>query len=110
MAINVCSNPKYTDKIAGIMLENTFTSIEDILDTLMPVFKPIKRLQVNQWRSIDLIGKISAPIYFIKSMRDPIVNVEHMHKLQRNAVSSRLIDELRILDGTHHDVWHGNPS
>ena len=91
------------------MLENTFCSIADLLETLAPLLKHLKFLQRNYWKSIETIGKLQQPIYFIKSVKDEIVDVSHMDRLQRNAVSSRLIDELRIATGTHNSSWDQNP-
>ena len=56
VAINLASQDFYKDKIAGLILENTFTSISDMIDYLLPVFKFLKFLQRNYWPSIDRIN------------------------------------------------------
>ena len=73
VSINLVTNPLYSDKIKGLIVENTFTCISDMIDVVLPVLKYFKFLQRNHWRSIDLISSIKAPILFIKSMQDELI-------------------------------------
>lgn len=70
VTINIASQDPYNSQIAGIILENTFTSISEMIDAIMPVFKYVKFLQRNFWPSIDKISKVTCPILFVKSMND----------------------------------------
>lgn len=68
--IYITSQSHYQSKISGIILENTFTSISDMVDSIFPVLSPFKFLQKNHWKSLELIDKIKIPIMFIMSMKD----------------------------------------
>lgn len=70
VAINLASQEYFSDKIQGLVLENTFTNISDMIDAVMPPLRYFKFLQRNHWPSIDRIAKIKCPILFVKSMRD----------------------------------------
>ena len=74
----------YKHKIEGVILENTFTNIADMIDAIMPVFKFVKFLQKNFWNSIENIGKISKSILFIRCIKDELVPTSQMQKLIRN--------------------------
>jgi len=65
-------------EIRGMILENTFTSIGDMVDKLMPlvaIFKSI--VQKVFFPTIDRIHKIKQPILFIRGMKDEIVPCDH---------------------------------
>lgn len=85
VTINLASQNKYAKVFRGIILENTFTSIGEMVDCLFPVLVPFKFLQRNFWPSIDRIKKITCPILFIKSMQDELVPPIHMHRLMEAA-------------------------
>lgn len=52
--------------VAGVILENTFTSISDLIDLMFPYLAIFKRLvQRNFWPSIDRVGRIDKPILFV---------------------------------------------
>ena len=52
--------------VAGIILENTFTSIADLIDIMFPKLAFMKKLiQRNYWPSVDRINQINKPILFI---------------------------------------------
>ena len=75
-----------------MILENTFTSISDMVDRVFPFLKLFKSLLLtNYWRSIDLIDKsnffyiVKLPILFIMADQDEIVPYNHMVKLLAKA-------------------------
>lgn len=105
VAVHVASHPEFIDRITGLILQNTFTCISDMIDAVLPLLSRVKFLQTNHWRSIDLIGFVKAPILFIKSAHDELVPPAHMHTLMNNANSSKLIDEYVIETGTHNSHW-----
>lgn len=53
-------------KVRGLILENTFTSISDVVDNIFPFLSLFKNmiLRIN-WRSIDRIEK-SNQLFFFK--------------------------------------------
>lgn len=54
------------NKVAGAIIENTFTSISEMVDLMFPYLRFLKRLVLrNHWPSIDRIGRLQLPILFI---------------------------------------------
>lgn len=92
----LASHEKYKSKITGVILENTFTSIGDMIDAIMPIFKYLKFLQRNHWRSIERIPKIEKPILFIRSLRDEIVPTAQMIRLFESVDQSIYTEEYQI--------------
>jgi len=71
----VAANQEAGD-IAGVILENTFTSIRKLIPTIMPPAKYIARLCHQQWASDETMTKITdsnLPILFMSGLRDEIV-------------------------------------
>ncbi|KAL4480041.1 hypothetical protein ABPG74_020557 [Tetrahymena malaccensis] len=89
----------------GIILENTFTSLDDMVDV---VFKPIsffKRLILkNHWATIHLISKVQVPVLFVKSNKDELVPASQMQQLfdKCNSPNKYLYE---IENGNHNDNW-----
>lgn len=85
-AIYACK--KHQDKVAGLILENTFTSITDVGLNFCPgVLKPLAHVFLflflrNKWNSISLIPEIKIPILFIKSKKDELIPQSQMDRLQ----------------------------
>lgn len=66
-AVALSAQVNSTFKAKGLIIENTFTSINDIASQFMPIltsFTPF--ILRNTWKSKDIIGKIEAPILFIR--------------------------------------------
>ncbi|CAD8085167.1 unnamed protein product [Paramecium sonneborni] len=96
--------------VRGLILENTFTSIDDMVDIIFPKLKLFKSfLLKNHWLSIQKIGQITQPIFFIYSMKDEIVPVQHMAALQSSAQRAEFIDKFVIEDGDHNTNWSREP-
>lgn len=72
-----------------MILENTFTSISDMIDWLLPPLRHFKFLQRNYWASIERIPLITAPILFIKSMQDQLVPPHQMDILMDAAKAKK---------------------
>ena len=70
----------------GLILENTFTSIPDVL-----VSKHLKWLtwlvHRNKWNSLERIQKVECPVLFISATKDGLVPPSHMRSLWRASCS-----------------------
>lgn len=55
-----------TGAVRGLVLENTFTSIDDMIDAVMPFLKFAKPFNRNKWDSLRAIRDIEVPILFIR--------------------------------------------
>ena len=64
MAISLAQ--RYPSLVAGVIVENTFLSVGDMVDVLMPFLKHIRRfvLKMN-WDSHIKIADLKMPILFI---------------------------------------------
>lgn len=75
-----------SNSIRGLIVENTFTSIADMVDALMPMVARFKYfIQRLFYPSIDRIGKVTSPILFVRGMKDEIVPNDHTMKLYKKA-------------------------
>lgn len=78
----VAENQKAGD-IAGVILENTFTSIRKLIPTAFPPAKYIARLCHQLWPSDETLPRITAdiPILFLSGLEDEIVPAPMMKAL-----------------------------
>ena len=59
-------------------MENTFTSIGDMVDKLMPLVAIFRKfIQRIFYPTIDRVGKITAPLLIIRGLKDEVVPCEH---------------------------------
>jgi len=80
-------------------LENTFTSISNMVDHILPSVKYIKNyLLNNHWNSDKKIGNISYPIMFIISEKDELVPPNHMHILYNLAEKAKYKQKVNITE------------
>lgn len=81
-AVSVYSAAELKFPLAGVILENTFTSISDMADVLFSKVRFLKGLVLrNFWPSIDRIPRIKQPILFIQSLRDELIPPKQMTAL-----------------------------
>ncbi|PPR07865.1 hypothetical protein CVT24_005602 [Panaeolus cyanescens] len=101
VAIDLAS--KNPDKIAAIIVENTFTSLPDLVPHVMPVFSRVSFLCHQKWNSASKISSIPAttPILMLSGARDEIVPKEHMRSLWE-AVAKR--GEKKTGNGSEYKV------
>lgn len=65
-AVALYAASKYPDAFTGLIIENTFTSIPDMVDHIFPFLKFIKWLILRiQWKSIEIVEKLETPIMYI---------------------------------------------
>lgn len=95
--------------VAALIIENSFTSVEDMVDCMFPFFKPLGGLKKwflrLSWRSIDVIGDITLPTLFLSADKDEIVPNTHMHALEGAATSTSFKEMHTFKDATHNDIW-----
>ena len=109
VAAEILNDERNSKIIDGAILENTFTSIPDMVDHIFVLVKYVKGIILRiGWYTKDIIPKVSTPILFVTGDKDEIVPYEHTLKLYEAAKSgkSALTDILIIENGTHNDTWH----
>jgi len=90
------------------ILENTFLSIGDMVDTLFPIiaFKCLKdRFLRLRWHSIDRIRDVEVPLLFLCGEKDEVVPPDHMVRLEKSAVRSKSHRLELFAEGQHNDTW-----
>lgn len=102
-AAAIYSASKTPNKIRGLIAENTFTSMVDEVNNLMPFLKLVSSFLIrNKWPSKTYIESIKAPILFIKSGMDELVPVHLMNELYDQAKSTAFKTEYFIKYGDHN--------
>ena len=83
VAIKLVEANQHRGAIAGVILENTFTSIPAMIPTVFPVAKPLARLCHQLWKSDQTLAKITAdiPFLFLSGLKDEIVPAHMMRTL-----------------------------
>ena len=87
VAVYASSLPEFSNRISGIILENTFTSIPAVVNNICRgpfiIFRPFVWLLLNNyWNSFSLISKLKAPMLLIKSAKDELIPKSQMDSLQ----------------------------
>lgn len=92
--------------IKGLIVENTFTSLSELIDKIFPFLKHIKSyLLKNHWPSINRINEIKTPMLFYMSGKDELIPLAHMEKLYSMAELVTFKSKFFIPEGTHNDGW-----
>lgn len=93
-------------KVKGIIIENGFTSIADIVDAHFPwlAWKAFKDQFLRlKWDSHGKVKELKVPILFIAGAKDEIVPHHHMLRLSQAAGD---FAELHVVEnGMHNDTW-----
>ncbi|KAI8368183.1 Alpha/Beta hydrolase protein [Radiomyces spectabilis] len=93
--------------VRGVILENTFTSILDMVKAMYPRYTPYpliaKYFLWNHWRSESVITQVKAPILFLSSEKDEIVPYAHMQKLCERVKDRAVFQTFR--KSTHMDIF-----
>ena len=109
VALHLAAQNQYKDIIRGVILENTFTSIGDLILKKLPYFPFIGFLGHKQWRSKDLIQEMTVPLMFIRSSHDMLIEPSHMQELIKLSSKSKVRMDLLVLKAKHEAVWILNP-
>mmetsp|Transcript_56784 Transcript_56784/g.149590 ORF Transcript_56784/g.149590 Transcript_56784/m.149590 type:complete len:196 (+) Transcript_56784:83-670(+) len=109
-AVGVYAASKHPDRVRGLILENTFTSISDMVDVVLPWVAPLKHLVLRiGWRSLEHIPNVTCPILFISGLQDELVPPSHMERLHQAAVRAKSRRWFTVVDGTHNDTCMRHP-
>ncbi|XP_057768200.1 alpha/beta hydrolase domain-containing protein WAV2 isoform X1 [Salvia miltiorrhiza] len=111
----VRNNP---DKVAALILENTFTSILDMAGVLLPFLKwfigkggskgpkVLNFLVRSPWNTIDVIGEVKQPILLLSGLQDEMVPPSHMEMLYAKAAArNQQCLFVEFPTGMHMDTW-----
>lgn len=94
----------------GVIIENTFTTLGDLVDIMFPPLKYVKNYLLNsKFETINIIGKIKKPLLFCRSENDELIPKVQMDKLYENAKEAIYKDYYTIKNGTHNDGFRYDP-
>lgn len=92
-------------EIAGIVVENTFTSMGDMIDVVLPPLKFFKFLNRNPWNSLAIVPSLKTPMLFISGLRDELVPPAQVAALHDAAQQCRVKQFFSVENGTHNDTY-----
>mmetsp|Transcript_7036 Transcript_7036/g.6674 ORF Transcript_7036/g.6674 Transcript_7036/m.6674 type:complete len:389 (-) Transcript_7036:93-1259(-) len=93
--------------IAGVIVENTFVSIAEMVDHIMPLVAPIKSLILRiGWDSGSVVPELKSPVLYLAGDDDQLVPHSHMQKLYELSRKSSIYTKMHIVNGgTHNETW-----
>lgn len=96
----------YEHNFNGLVLENTFTSIDAMVDHLFPVLSYVKPFVLNMhWDTHALMDDLRTPVLLVVGEKDELVPPDQGLKLYDQAKNSIYRDFLSIQEGSHNDSW-----
>lgn len=100
---------KRKEFVSGVIIENTFTNIPDMIDVTVPFLKYFKWACSNQWNSKEIIQKLSSrlPILFISGLKDLVIPPSMTRDLFDKSKSKFKIMKI-FPEGTHNYTWMQN--
>jgi len=98
----VVSELALREKVGGIVLQSTFTSIPDIGAELFP-WLPVRKLSTIKYDTLAKLPRIKAPVLVMHSRTDDLVRYQHAEK---NFAAANEPKALCELDGGHNEpAW-----
>ncbi|KAJ3289987.1 hypothetical protein HK104_007094 [Borealophlyctis nickersoniae] len=107
VAIDLAS--KNEDKLAALIVENTFLSLPKLIPSVLPALRYVTFLCHQTWDSETAIKRLRhLPILLLSGSRDELVPPSHMHGLH-NTIRAQRGGDARVRfaqfeDGTHNDT------
>lgn len=94
----------------GVIIENTFSSMSDMVNSLYPFLKYLQKFMLkNKWDTKDIIDKITYPILFCRSENDELISKNQMDLLVQKATKTKFVDYYVIRRGTHNEGFRCDP-
>lgn len=100
----------YAKWIHGVILENTFTGILDMVSAMYPRYTPYPMMARwflwNHWDTLSRIKRVQQPVLLLSSERDEIVPPVHMARINDAAPCASLV---RFPRAMHMDMFQVEP-
>lgn len=104
-AVAIYFSNLYQHCINALILENTFTSLLDMIKLEFPILGIFRYLSRNRWQSKKRIGELGIPMLFLSGLKDTYIPPEMMKQMHSLAVSSPLKEFVEFESGTHNRTW-----
>ncbi|CDW78903.1 hydrolase of the alpha beta superfamily [Stylonychia lemnae] len=106
-AVAIYTVQQYPELFRGMIIENTFTSIEDMADQLFFFARHVKQYILrNHWRSIDIVDQITLPALYVTGDADELVPFEMTQVLYQRSRNTKFKNIYVVKGGTHNDTWY----
>ena len=90
---------KQPDLFRGLILENAFISVSNLLGPSFSVFKTLKEWTLDiKWDNSAIVPNLSLPIFFTAGTKDSKIPYEHTLKLHNLSKKCKFKD-IYIVDG-----------
>ncbi|CDJ52983.1 phospholipase/carboxylesterase domain containing protein, putative [Eimeria brunetti] len=97
-----------SDELKGIVVENTFTSLLEMLYIVFPFLSPfnllVKAVQRMYMLNDEKVRTLELPVLFISGRRDTLVPPSHMDVLY-STCGARIKMREDVENGDHNDTW-----
>lgn len=95
--------------IKGIILENTFTSISKIAESMFPILSilgPVKELMLRlKWDSLSEVVKITHPLLMVAGEKDGLCPLAMTKELFAAAKKCKFSEFYMVEAGDHNDTF-----
>jgi len=97
--------------LAGIIVENTFLSISEMVNHIMPYVAPFKSLILRMnWNSGAIAPTLGIPTLFLAGAKDTLVPHSHMlelfDRMKNGNGKNNLVVRMHVVkNGTHNETW-----
>jgi hypothetical protein len=94
----------FQTKIRGLILENTFISITEMIKdvTGWNFVDKFQSFFSEKWDNVDSISRLEIPVLFFCSLNDTVITSRHMNELIKHTKS---IHSVIRFDSDHNDLW-----
>lgn len=92
------------NQFGALVVENSFTSVPDMVDIVLPFLRYFKFMSRNQWASESKLAAIKAPTLFFSGRLDELIPFAMMDRLY-NASGSDSKHIFTYPGGHHMDTW-----
>ncbi|XP_053992916.1 uncharacterized protein LOC128883997 [Hylaeus volcanicus] len=100
---------RHPEQIRGVIVENTFTCLRDMIFVIMPFLKLFSSVvgiaQRVYMESIEKVFKIKLPLLYISGLRDTLVPPSHVAALFNASTASQYRQLHTVALGTHNTTW-----
>jgi pimeloyl-ACP methyl ester carboxylesterase len=97
------------DFLKGVIAENTFTSISDMVGSVFPILNVsiVKKYFLRlRWETDKIIENIKCPVMLISGLKDEIVPASQMAELHRICQEHEIdVTWAPFAEGKHNDTW-----
>lgn len=104
-AVAIYFSNVYQSCINALILENTFTSLLDMIKLEFPILGVFRYLSRNRWQSKKRIGALRIPLLFLSGLRDSYIPPHMMKTMHSLATQSPLKEFVEFEMGTHNGTW-----